>query len=504
MYDRINQNSFKQKIDQFAPQHVRRQLLVLLMAQIIVYYGARLLTLDRRHLCMTFSADYAIPVVPWTIIIYLGAFIFWFAAYAVILRNDDGSGSFFRAEISGKIVCGIIFLICPTTLARPEVTASGFFPALLKLLYSIDLPDLLFPSIHCYVSWMCVIGMRGKENISTGRKIFTDVMAVMICISTLTTKQHALADVVSGILLAEIMWLSVRLRRDPRASFIDRDGNVVKLKDSPSGILNVLYHFAAGRLLLRGFAWPGISVLTGKILSTKLSRLLNRPFIAHHGIDMSEYEPGPYKNFNDLFSRRILPGARPADEDEHTVISPCDGKVQVLPIDRNAQIEIKGIPYTIDSLLRSKELAGLYTGGTIMLFRLGVENYHRYAYPVDGVAGEKVCLEGVLHTVSPPGASRRPIYCENIREYTLLYTAEFGTALMMEVGAMLVGKICSHASSGPVRRGDEKGYFEFGASSILLFFEKDRIRVDEDLIKNTEAGYETLVKLGERVGECCR
>ncbi|MCQ2565859.1 MAG: phosphatidylserine decarboxylase [Clostridia bacterium] len=495
-----NQNKLIQKIDRFAPQAVRIQLLVLLIAQIVSYYGARLLTAGRRLRCMAIPLDYKIPVMPWTVVVYLAAFVFWAAAYTIILRNDDGRRLFFRAEIGGKLICGIIYLIIPTTFARPQLAGNGFFTLLLRLLYAADSPEQLFPSIHCYVSWMCVIGMRGNKKISRKCRIFTIVMAVMICLSTLTTKQHVIVDVISGILLAEVMWLIVRMSRDPRRAFMDRDGNIVKLKDSPSGILNVLYTFAAGRLLLRGFAWPGISEFTGRILSTRLSCLFNRSFVAHYGIDMSEYEPGPYKSFNDLFSRRALPGARPVNENKKTVISPCDGKVQVMRIDKNASIEVKGISYTIDSLLRDPELSEMYAGGTVMAFRLGAETYHRYAYPVDGVAGERVFLDGVLQTVSPAGSSRHPVYCENIREYSLLYTSEFGTVLMMEVGAMLVGKICNKGSAGPVRRGDEKGYFEFGASSILLIFEKDKVRVDEDLLKNTEAGYETLVKLGERVG----
>lgn len=280
---------------------------------------------------------------------------------------------------------------------------------------------------------------------------------------------------------------------------IDREGRKVFVRDNPTGLLAVLYNGAAGRLLLRGLIWPGLSDFVGHFLNTGMSRILNRPYIRHHGIDMSICEPGPFRSFNELFHRRVLPGARPTDAAQDIVVSPCDGKLQVFSIGDEAQFEIKGISYTMERLLRDPALAAQFRGGTLMLFRLGVDDYHRYAYPVAGTAGEELHLDGVLHTVAPLAAERRPIYCENIREYTLIRTEEFGTVLMMEVGALLVGRIMNLHPSGAVQRGEEKGYFEFGASSILLCFEKGRIQPDPDLLKNTAAGYETLVKLGERV-----
>lgn len=281
---------------------------------------------------------------------------------------------------------------------------------------------------------------------------------------------------------------------------IDRKGNKVFVRDVPTGVIGVLYGFAAGRLLLRGLIWPGMSDLVGHFLDTKLSRVLNKSYIRRYGIDMSDYETGPFRSFNELFHRSALPGARPVDGDAEVCVSPCDGKLQVFSIDEGACFEIKGICYTMERLLRDPGLAERYRGGTLMLFRLGVDDYHRYAYPVDGTEGERVHLDGVLHTVTPVAAERRPIYCENIREYSLIRTPEFGTVLMMEVGALLVGRIRNSHPVGPVQRGEEKGWFEFGASSILLCFEKGRMQPDADLRKNTENGYETLVKLGERIG----
>ena len=52
-----------------------------------------------------------------------------------------------------------------------------------------------------------------------------------------------------------------------------------------------------------------------------------------------------------------------------------------------------------------------------------------------------------------------------------------------------------------VAKGEEKGYFAFGGSSVVILFEKDRIRFDPDLLENTSNGYETYTRFGERVGQ---
>ena len=281
---------------------------------------------------------------------------------------------------------------------------------------------------------------------------------------------------------------------------IDRSGREVPVYENPVGLIRSLYDCTAGRLLLGGLVRPRISGLAGRFMDSGASRALIPRFIRSSGIDMRDYEEGPYRSFNAFFRRKIRDGARTVCGEADAVVSPCDGKVQVFGIDDGAHFEIKGIPYTMEQLLRSDVLAERYRGGTLMLFRLSVDDYHRYAYPVSGTAEAPVRLDGVLHTVDPFAAERRPIYAENAREYTLLHTAHCGDVLMMEVGALMVGRIVNHAPAGCVQRGGEKGYFEFGASSILLCFEKDAVQADRDLLRNTAAGCETRVRFGERVG----
>ena len=121
-----------------------------------------------------------------------------------------------------------------------------------------------------------------------------------------------------------------------------------------------------------------------------------------------------------------------------------------------------------------------------MIFRLTVDDYHHYCYVADGRKSANVTLPGVFHTVNPAANDVYPIYKENAREYTLLKTKQFGTILMMEVGAMMVGKITNlHKNPATVKKGQEKGNFEFGGSTIILLIQPGKVRIDYDLIENT-------------------
>ena len=129
-----------------------------------------------------------------------------------------------------------------------------------------------------------------------------------------------------------------------------------------------------------------------------------------------------------------------------------------------------------------------------------MDDYHRYCYAFDGEKGENVRLPGRLHTVNPIANDFFPIYKENAREYTILHTRAFGDVIAMEVGALLVGKIVNHHGQAPIRRGQEKGYFQFGGSTVVLLLKKDAALLDEDILENSRNGIETVVKFGERIG----
>ena len=137
-----------------------------------------------------------------------------------------------------------------------------------------------------------------------------------------------------------------------------------------------------------------------------------------------------------------------------------------------------------------------------MIFRLCVDDYHRYCYIDNGIKTENTHIRGEFHTVNPIALERYNVYKRNSREFTILHTENFGDVVYIEVGAMLVGKIKNrHLNEHTFVKGEEKGMFEYGGSTIVLLFEKDYISVDSDILANSAHGYETVVKYGEKIGK---
>ena len=279
-----------------------------------------------------------------------------------------------------------------------------------------------------------------------------------------------------------------------------RDGHLIEGADGQDRLLAALYGCAAGRLLLKPLTAPGLSRLAGRFLSTKLSCVFIKPFIKSNRIDMSQFEPVEYASYNDFFSRRIREEARTVDMDPKHLISPADSKLTALPVTENGRFTLKHTEYTVGSLLKDPALASGYVGGWALIFRLTVDDYHRYCYAFDAEKGENVVIPGRLHTVNPIANDFFPIYKENAREYTILRTERFGDVIAMEVGALLVGKIVNHHGAATVRRGQEKGYFQFGGSTVVLLLKKDTAVLDSDILENSRQGIETVVKFGEKIG----
>ncbi len=258
--------------------------------------------------------------------------------------------------------------------------------------------------------------------------------------------------------------------------------------------VDFLYGTAPGRFLLRGLARPWFSRLGGHVMDSRLSALAVGPFVRAHGIDMSQCQKTRFSSFNDFFTRELMPGARPVDMDPAALVSPCDGRLAVWPIAPGGAFSVKGTDYTLPRLLMDEDLAARFDGGLLWLFRLCPDDYHRYIWPVDGTPSPAVRIPGLYHTVQPLERGQRPVYHENTREYRLLDTAH-GPVVMMEVGAMLVGRIVNRPVSGPVRRGQEKGRFAFGGSTVILLTAQDAAVPRADI-----SSTETPVRAGERVG----
>lgn len=281
----------------------------------------------------------------------------------------------------------------------------------------------------------------------------------------------------------------------------DRNGAIVPGDDGQDRMLEWMYGTPIGRVLVKLMIRPRVSRAAGWLLDRRISALAVGPFIRKNRISMVDFEERRFTSFNDFFTRRLKPGRRPVDREACHLIAPCDSKLTVYPIEPDFRFWVKGTEYTLGGLLQNEVLARNFLGGTLLLFRLTVGDYHRYAYPDDGFIGQSVRIQGVYHTVNPAAASRYPIYRENTREYALLKSENFGTILQMEVGAAMVGRIVNGPGERQVVRGEEKGRFEFGGSTVILLLQKDAAALDADIVQNTREDVETVVQLGQRIGE---
>ena len=161
---------------------------------------------------------------------------------------------------------------------------------------------------------------------------------------------------------------------------------------------------------------------------------------------------------------------------------------------------IRDSHYTISSLLHSKKLAQRYHGGYCLVYRLCVNHYHRYCYVDSGQKSRNFFIPGRLRTVRPVALREVPVFTENSREYTLIRTEKFGTVVQMEVGAMLVGRIVNHEEKGSTIRGKEKGYFQYGGSTIIVLIEPEQVQIREDILQSSALAKEVPVKMGEVIG----
>lgn len=280
--------------------------------------------------------------------------------------------------------------------------------------------------------------------------------------------------------------------------YSDREGNVTVIENKQDKLLKKMYTTVPGRFLVSLLVNSTISKIAGKVLSTPMSTVVIPSFCRANHIDLSEYESKAYSSYNDFFTRKIIPERRPIDQEPSHVICPCDSKLSIYPIESDSTFLIKQTRYTLSELLKDKKLAKRFEGGYACVFRLTVDDYHAYCYVDNGKQSRSRFIQGVLHTVNPVANDVYPIYKENSREYSILKSDHFGRILMMEVGALIVGKIVNYKDYCSVTKGEEKGHFEFGGSTVILLFEKDSIIPDQDILENTNQECETVVKMGGR------
>lgn len=253
--------------------------------------------------------------------------------------------------------------------------------------------------------------------------------------------------------------------------------------------------------------YPFFSALYGRWQASSQSKNKIKPFISSFGVDSSEFleDVAQFKSFNEFFIRKLKPEARPLALSDDVAIIPADGRYLFYQdISKVDGFVIKGEKFDLASLLEDAQLAARYNQGTMLIARLCPTDYHRFHFPCDCVPGETKTINGWLYSVNPAAIKKDiQIFTKNKRTLCQLATFKFGKVLFLEIGATNVGSI--HKTYTPhvlQKKGAEKGYFSFGASSLILLFEPHKIRLDADLIDTTQQGFEIKCLMGQQMGKC--
>lgn len=266
------------------------------------------------------------------------------------------------------------------------------------------------------------------------------------------------------------------------------------------GFLRWAYGNPLGKLSLHAFVKrPAFSKWYGWRMSKPESAQRVLPFIARYGLDPDDFAetPGSFRSFNEFFFRKLKPAARPIDA--APVVFPADGRHLGFPdISAIDSFFVKGQRFDLAKLLDDAALAAKYAKGALVLSRLCPVDYHRFHFPTAGMPSETRLINGVLFSVSPIALARNLSYLwANKRTLTELKTVDFGTILILEIGATCVGTIQQTFTPGhPVAKGAEKGYFAFGGSSTITIFEPGAVTLAADLLENSAKQTELYARVG--------
>lgn len=268
-----------------------------------------------------------------------------------------------------------------------------------------------------------------------------------------------------------------------------------------SAAVRFLYGTAPGRAALGLVMKTHADRLAVWFLRSPLSRPMVGWYAKRNGIALSPGQRGSFRSFREFFVREREPvGVDP--EPDH-LVSPCDGWLSAYPIREDSSFAIKGSRYRLSDLLQDEKLARDFHGGDCLIFRLCPSDYHHYCYIDDGYQGDNHYIPGVLHSVQPIACEKYPVYTLNRRCWTLMATEHFGPVVQTEVGALVVGGIMNSRENTRVLRGMEKGRFELAGSTIVLLFQKGRVRLLPRITDELAGGGEYRVTQGMWIGTGC-
>ena len=307
--------------------------------------------------------------------------------------------------------------------------------------------------------------------------------------------------------------------------YVDRmTGEKVAESVMGDGALRFAYETLAGRTL-----WPVlfgsklISAYMGRRYDSRSSRKDIAKLVAIPGCVAEEAEKPwtAYESFNEFFTRHLKPGARPVGEG---LVSPADGRLRLyLNADADRPFPLKGATKSLREVFApgadaSQTLFDFEKTFDIAVIRLAPVDYHRFHFPCDSVVlGEVKVIPGKYHSVNPIALLRYPdVYADNERQIVEC-NSKYGHYWQVDVGAFGVGTIVQTFKDPVIseygelisdeeredisfKKGDERGYFKFGGSTVILVMKAGAVKWDEDLVRNSAAGLETRVLCNERIG----
>ena len=271
------------------------------------------------------------------------------------------------------------------------------------------------------------------------------------------------------------------------------------------GFLKWAYGNPLGKIALHSFIKrPFFSKWYGRRMDKISTKEKVAPFIRDYDMNADEFldDADSYEHFNAFFYRKLKPEARPIAD--AAVVFPADGRHLGLENAEDvAGVFVKGQQWDLRELIGDDALYEEFVGGSLVLSRLCPVDYHRYHFPLAGVPGETVMINGPLFSVSPIALRQNLNYMwQNKRTRTVLETPEHGKVLIMEIGATCVGSIYQTYKPGEaVEKGAEKGYFAFGGSSTITIFQKGRVTLDADLLEHSANQQELYAKMGDSMGK---
>ena len=253
---------------------------------------------------------------------------------------------------------------------------------------------------------------------------------------------------------------------------------------------------------------PFVSYLYGKMQDSQISKKKVIPFIKDFKINTDEMakKPHQFKSFNDFFYRKLKKDSRKMEGDSKTAIIPADGRYLFVPkLSKEDGFYVKGKRFCLSEFLKDEALVRRYHNGVMIIARLCPTDYHRFHFPFSGIAEKTHLINGYLNAVHLISLKNNiNVFSENKRAITLLNTEKFGQVVYAEVGAVCVGSIVQTFEMGKLfKKGDEKGYFAFGGSSLVLLFEENRIELAPDLLASPDY-LETRCQFGQILGKATR